>query len=202
MEKRLRPAGRAKKGRPATWLKSPCLGQCERAPAVISSRRGRGGGLEKKTFAPATGGRRDGWDSHGAPPPHIPASPPPADLAPASRPPPPQAASRRRPESLDDYRAHGATPRWPRLEPSAPKGSCRSLDSKLVGRAAPPSRPAQMEAVARQPVRPHYLVCNADEPRTQGHRLQAAHDRGGRRPPPSGCVPQCPGSDFVRVADR
>src|SRR6266705_4758236 len=52
MEKRLGPPGEAKKGASATWLKSPCLGQCERAPAVMFQSAGEGRG--DWSLAPAT----------------------------------------------------------------------------------------------------------------------------------------------------
>ena len=58
-----------------------------------------------------------------------------------------------------------ATPRLRRAIELGPEGVIRELkDSKLQGRggAAFPTG-VKWEAVARQPVRPHYLVCNADE---------------------------------------
>ena len=84
------------------------------------------------------------------------------------------------PTSLDDYRAHGgyagAAP-GPRAR-ARRASSARSPTSKLVGRggaAFPTGR--KWEAVARAPVRPHYLVCNADESRA-GH-LQGPRAHGG-----------------------
>src|SRR5206468_3452663 len=44
MEKRLGPPGSAKAKASATWLRSPCLGQCERAPAVMFQAAGEGRG--------------------------------------------------------------------------------------------------------------------------------------------------------------
>jgi NADH-quinone oxidoreductase subunit F len=35
LERRLGPAGHPDPGAPGTWLRSPCLGQCERAPAAL-----------------------------------------------------------------------------------------------------------------------------------------------------------------------
>ena len=69
------------------------------------------------------------------------------------------------PVSLDDYRAHGGYAALRRAIELGPEGVIRELkDSKLLGRggAAFPTG-VKWEAVARQPVRPHYLVCNADE---------------------------------------
>jgi NADH-quinone oxidoreductase subunit F len=69
------------------------------------------------------------------------------------------------PGSLDDYRAHGGFAALRRAMELGPEGVIRELkDSGLVGRggAAFPTG-VKWEAVARQPRRPHYLVCNADE---------------------------------------
>ncbi len=194
MEKRLGPPGEAKKGAPATWLKSPCLGQCERAPAVMfqSAGEGRGdwslapataaavmSGLEtgrpkRKTSERAAGGagsgRRGPSDTRAAGPaaavprPAVPSAP--QTLVPRT----PGLRLLNRvgvadPESLDDYRAHGGYAALRRALAIGPEGVLREvLDSNLVGRggaAFPTGR--KWEAVARQPVRPHYLVCNADE---------------------------------------
>ena len=67
--------------------------------------------------------------------------------------------------SLDTYRAEGGYAALRRAIELGPEGVIRELkDSGLVGRggAAFPTG-AKWEAVARQPARPHYLVCNADE---------------------------------------
>ncbi len=67
--------------------------------------------------------------------------------------------------SLDDYRAHGGYQALRRAFELGPEGIIREVvDSKLLGRggaAFPTGR--KWDAVARQPVQPHYLVCNADE---------------------------------------
>ena len=39
LERTLGPAGHPAPGAEATWLRSPCLGQCERAPAALFTRR-------------------------------------------------------------------------------------------------------------------------------------------------------------------
>ena len=69
------------------------------------------------------------------------------------------------PGSLDDYRAEGGYAALRRSVELGPEGVLREVrDSKLLGRggAAFPAG-VKWEAVARQPARPHYLVCNADE---------------------------------------
>ncbi len=74
-------------------------------------------------------------------------------------------AATRRASTLDDYRALGGYAALRRAIELGPEGIIRELkDSKLQGRggAAFPTG-VKWEAVARQPVRPHYLVCNADE---------------------------------------
>jgi NADH-quinone oxidoreductase subunit F len=69
------------------------------------------------------------------------------------------------PGSLDDYRAHGGYAALRRAFELGPEGVIREvLDAKLMGRggaAFPTGR--KWDAVAKNPVRPHYLVCNADE---------------------------------------
>jgi len=69
------------------------------------------------------------------------------------------------PDNLDDYRAHGGYRALRRAVSIGPAAVIREVtDSKLVGRggaAFPAGR--KWAAVAAQPVRPHYLVCNADE---------------------------------------
>ena len=69
------------------------------------------------------------------------------------------------PTSLDDYRAHGGYVALRRAFAIGPTEVIREVtESGLVGRggaAFPTGR--KWDAVARQPVAPHYLVCNADE---------------------------------------
>jgi NADH-quinone oxidoreductase subunit F len=69
------------------------------------------------------------------------------------------------PASLDAYRAHGGYEGLRTALKLGPEGVIREVsDSKLMwrgGAAFPTGR--KWDAVARQPVRPHYLICNADE---------------------------------------
>jgi len=122
---------------------SPCLGLCERAPAAYRTVAG---------------------------------TEPREEQIPAVGPPLPQAGERglrllRRmaagldPESLDDYRKQGGYNALRRAVELGPAGVLREVvESKLLGRggAAFPTG-VKWQAVAAQPTRPHYLVCNADE---------------------------------------
>src|SRR6185312_6109029 len=69
------------------------------------------------------------------------------------------------PERLDAYRASGGFQVLRRAFELGREGVIREvLDSKLLGRggaAFPAGR--KWDAVARQPERPHYIICNADE---------------------------------------
>ncbi len=128
---------------PAGAHASPCLGLCERAPASL------------RTIA-------------GPEPREVP--------LPEEGPPLPQRgepglrllrriAADVDPESLDAYRAHGGYAALRRAFELGPEGVLREVvDSRLLGRggAAFPTG-LKWEAVAHQPARPHYLVCNADE---------------------------------------
>jgi NADH-quinone oxidoreductase subunit F len=144
----------------STWLPSPCLGQCDRAPAALVIQSGESP-VERELPTVDVGGLLAVMD--GATP------PPPASGVPPQAGRPGLRLLRRigqaDPESLDDYRAHGGYSALRRAFDLGPEGVIREiLDSKLMGRggaAFPTGR--KWEAVARQPRRPHYLVCNADE---------------------------------------
>jgi NADH-quinone oxidoreductase subunit F len=144
----------------STWLPSPCLGQCDRAPAALVIESGESP-VERELPAVDAGGLLAVMD--GATP------PPPASGVPPQAGRPGLRLLRRigqaDPESLDDYRAHGGYAALRRALDLGPEGVIREvLDSQLMGRggaAFPTGR--KWEAVARQPRRPHYLVCNADE---------------------------------------
>jgi len=160
---------------------SPCLGLCERAPAVLFQNAGEK--TRDYVVAPAT--------REGLTPPHPSPLPPSGGEGVPEGPPSrrerdrvrgslsaPQTLDERRsslrllarvgrvdPESLDDYRAHGGYRALPKALTMGPEAIVReAIASKLQGRggaAFPAGR--KWEAVAKQPARPHYLVCNADE---------------------------------------
>lgn len=149
----------------ACWVRSPCLGLCERAPAVLLQRTGR----PDVSIAPAT--------AEGAL----------AELATAesvadrafsdTTVSAPQTGGDRAglrllrrvglvdPESIDDYRAHGGYAGLRRAVELGPSRVIKEVtDAALTGRggAAFPTG-VKWDGVARAPERPHYLVCNADE---------------------------------------
>jgi NADH-quinone oxidoreductase subunit F len=143
-----------------TWYRSPCLGQCDRAPAALLTHAGDP--AAEHVLAPVT--TRDllaAVESAAVsvdPPATVPQQGDPA------------LRLLRRigvvdPSSLDDYRAHDGYQALRRAFELGPEGVVRELvDSKLTGRggaAFPTGR--KWDAVARQPAMPHYLICNADE---------------------------------------
>jgi NADH-quinone oxidoreductase subunit F len=150
-------AGKARGG--VTWLHSPCLGVCERAPAALTFQAGDPATTE--LLAPATGAsavlaaQREPSASDGA--------------APVIH----QRGGLRLlrrvgvgdPSSLDDYRATGG---YAALRNALRMGEAAVIrevtDAGLLGRggaAFPTGR--KWAATAAQPAGPHYLVCNADE---------------------------------------
>jgi len=160
LEERFGPEGELSDDGSATWHRSPCLGQCDRAPAALVSVAGDEP-LERAQ-APVTAAAVLDLLAGGEPGPS-PAAPLPqagdASLRLLRRVGVADAAS------IDDYRAHGGYAALRRAFELGPEGVLREVkDSKLVGRggAAFPTG-VKWEAVARQPARPHYLVCNADE---------------------------------------
>jgi NADH-quinone oxidoreductase subunit F len=144
----------------ATWLRSPCLGQCDRAPAALLTEAG-----DEPVERELTAIDADAVQAilAGATPPPPPSTTPPQAGQPGLR-----LLGRIGvvdPESLDDYRAHGGYDALRRAIDLGPEGVIREVtDSNIVGRggaAFPMGR--KWDAVARQPRRPHYLICNADE---------------------------------------
>ena len=159
LEKAVGPAGSSLPSGGAAWYRSPCLGLCDRAPAVLIERAGTV--HAEARIAPATdaainavlGGK---WpsDEH---------SPKGHEASEGSR------LLRRvgvvDAESIDSYRQAGGYSALMRALELGPEGVIREVsDAKLLGRggaAFPTGR--KWDAVAKAPARPHYMVCNADE---------------------------------------
>ncbi|MGA9159583.1 MAG: NAD(P)H-dependent oxidoreductase subunit E [Actinomycetota bacterium] len=147
-------------------VRSPCLGMCERAPAALV-----------QTFGEAASDVSIGSVSMGSVEPFLHGGPWTMMSGAEASEAVPQIRGDRQglrllrrvgvvdPSSIDDYRAHGGYEALRRAAELGPEGVIRELkDAMLLGRggAAFPAG-VKWEAVANQPVHPHYFVCNADE---------------------------------------
>jgi NADH-quinone oxidoreductase subunit F len=153
------PPGEAARDGRIGWLRSPCLGLCDLAPAAMITSAGDPATVTTAAPVDAAGvlNRLDGTT--------------------VTRPPVParqagEGALRlmRRigavdPTSLDAYRASGGYAALSKALEIGPEAVVAEVTaSKLMGRggaAFPTGR--KWAAVASQPAQPHYLVCNADE---------------------------------------
>jgi NADH-quinone oxidoreductase subunit F len=162
LDRAVGPAGAPIRHGTTTWLRSPCLGLCDRAPAALVTVAGDPD--ERTAFGPVdaeTIAARIGPDPSGL------------TATPAAELPQPLAGRSRLlgrigavdPTSIDDYRAQGGYEALATALSMAPEAVVAEVTaSGLVGRggaAFPTGR--KWAAVAAQPARPHYLVCNADE---------------------------------------
>lgn len=164
---RLGPAGAAKPSARLTWLRSPCLGLCERAPAALVSTSGRK--PWECALAPTTADALLAAAEQPARKPEP--APVPATLSVPQQGQPGLRLLRRvgrlQPNSLKDHLAQGGYEALRRAVELGPERVLREvIDSRLVGRggaAFPAGRKweAVYRACSSQPVR--YLVCNADE---------------------------------------
>jgi NADH-quinone oxidoreductase subunit F len=155
------PAGEPARDGRVTWLRSPCLGLCDRAPAALFTFAGT-------TPATFTVAPIDAvlvvrvLEADGPPGRYSFRDPAPADHVAA---PLLGRVGVVDPASLDDYRAHGGYTALTRALEIGPEAVIAEVTaSKLMGRggaAFPTGR--KWAAVATQPAQPHYLVCNADE---------------------------------------
>ena len=162
----LGPEGTAPAGRDLTWMRSPCLGQCDRAPAALTVAAGDPAvrtvhapfdaanavaaltGLSRVDLGESADELRAVVPQAGTP-----------GLTLLAR------VGLVDPTSLDAYRAAGgyrALARAIEIGPAAVIAEVKA--SKLMGRggAAFPTG-VKWEAVAKEPALPHYVVCNADE---------------------------------------
>ena len=185
LEHTLGPAGEARDGRDSSWMRSPCLGQCERAPAVLVTAAGET--PRTITIAPIERGAEEILEALAQPPATADTR---VDSATPMQRSVPQAGQpglrllvrigRVDPTSLDAYRASDGYRALARAITLGPAGVIDAVTaSKLVGRggaAFPTGR--KWDAVAKAAARPHYLVCNADEsePGTFKDRLLMEED--------------------------
>ncbi len=178
LEQRIGHAGAPTAGGAATWILSPCLGLCEHAPVALVQSAGAAPAdyslcnisvvqIEETLRSAKTPGVISGLAASEMTP-GVLGTPPSAPQTVAPRAPGLRLLRRVGvvdPGSLDEYRAHGGYAALRRAISLGPERTLREVtESKLVGRggaAFPTGR--KWEAVARSPVRPHYLVCNADE---------------------------------------
>src|SRR5438046_7974706 len=132
-------------------IRVPCLGLCDRAPAALVERAGAD--YEARQLAPfdPTGDWLNETPTH-------------------QEPQRPQAKLLRRiglvdPDSIDSYRQNGGFAALERARSMGPQAVIREVtEARLLGRggaAFPTGR--KWQSGADRPVRPHDLVCNADE---------------------------------------
>ena len=159
LERSLGPDGEAARDGRVGWLRSPCLGLCDLAPAALITSAGETPSIESAAPIDAAGvlARLEGRGADRVSPPIPQAGAPGLRLL-------------RRigvvdPTSLDAYRASGGYEALGKaLEIGAESVVDEVTTSKLMGRggaAFPTGR--KWAAVRAQPAQPHYLVCNADE---------------------------------------
>ena len=172
LERTLGPAGEPDAAGMSTWLRSPCLGLCERAPAAMFTIAGEHPLTQVAAPVDAVGVTtrlRDAANGIAATGQGV------RETVPAVAASVPQAGEPGLrllarvgvvdPTSLDDYKASGGFRALERARAIGPQATIDEVTaSGLVGRggaAFPTGR--KWAAVAAQAAQPHYLVCNADE---------------------------------------
>jgi NADH-quinone oxidoreductase subunit F len=179
LERTIGPAGSPARDGTIAWLRSPCLGLCERAPAALFTVAGE----RPRTFGVAPVDAVGVVARLGAAPASPPAADDPRTSVPQAGKPGLRLLARvgvADPASLADYRVHGGYRALERAIALGPAAVIAEVsESKLLGRggaAFPTGR--KWAAVAAAPAQPHYLVCNADEsePGTFKDRVLMEHD--------------------------
>jgi NADH-quinone oxidoreductase subunit F len=167
LERTFGPEGMANADGTATWLRSPCLGLCERAPTALLSVAGEepltttispvAADLLRGALEGALDGRPEFHDANRI-----------LDAVPQAGSPELRLLARvgaLDPLDLAAYRATGGYAGLIRALELGPAGTRAEVTTaRLVGRggaAFPTGR--KWDAVAEQPTEPHYMVCNADE---------------------------------------
>jgi NADH-quinone oxidoreductase subunit F len=180
LERKLGPAGSASSDGRATWLRSQCLGLCERAPAALVTVAGEK--PKERVLAPATAESlqtllSDATENRLPPEPDVLSaelSVPQAASSGASGAPLPLLGriGRSRPASLEDYRRLGGYEGLRKALELGAEGVIREVAaSKLLGRggaAFPTAKKwealhTQRHLLQTNPGRAHHLICNADE---------------------------------------
>lgn len=155
------PSGSTRAEARAAWKRSPCLGLCEKAPAVFCQNAGderlsyTHAPADAKSILTALDGEPMTMRVPGGSAPQRGTS----GLTLLAR------VGTGDPESLDDYHAHGGYRALRRAFDLGPSEVIREVtEAALAGRggAAFPTG-TKWKAVSEAPVRPHYVVCNADE---------------------------------------
>jgi NADH-quinone oxidoreductase subunit F len=146
-----------------TWTRSPCLGMCEQAPAIFAQRSGRPdvslGEATVATVRAAAAPESTVTCAGGVTAPQVWDKTARLELRLLRR------VGDVDPTSIDAYRAAGGYAALRRAVDLGPEGTIREItDAKLLGRggAAFPTG-VKWKAVAEQSVRPHFVICNADE---------------------------------------
>ena len=169
LERKLGPEGAPCANGRATWLRSPCLGLCERAPAALVSAAGET--LRETVLAPAEPDAlvalvRDAMDGR------LSAEPDALNTLSVPQAGQPQLRLLRRvgkmdPSSLNDYRRLGGYEALQRAFDLGPESIIREvIESRLVGRggaAFPTGKKWEAVHTQRHLGRTHYIICNADE---------------------------------------
>jgi NADH-quinone oxidoreductase subunit F len=169
LEKTLGPEGSPCAGGRATWLRSPCLGLCERAPAALISAAGET--PRETVLAPAAPGDLEALVREAADG-RLPAQPDVLSTRSVPHAGQPQLRLLRRvgkidPSNLNDYRRLDGYEALNRAFDLGPENIVREvIQSRLVGRggaAFPTGKKWEALQKQRHLGRTHYLVCNADE---------------------------------------
>ncbi len=173
LEKKLGPAGKPDAAGNPTWLRSPCLGMCERAPAALITASGET--PHERVLAPASP------DSIASALQQMSSSQPSSAKEKHEAPDPKQSlpqfgtpqlrllrrVGRVNPASIQDYQSNGGYEALKRAIDIGPERVVREvIDSRLLGRggaAFPTGKKWESLLLARKPGCTHYVVCNADE---------------------------------------
>ena len=160
LERAMGPAGDGKASR-CGWVRSPCLGQCERAPAVLVTAAGERPWTS--VIAPATAQAVEAACSEDSPTdaPQVRESVPQAGQASLQLLHRVGSPSARR---LDEYRADGGLRAWELALEQGPEWVIEQVEqSNLVGRGGAAFPTGRKWRAVAQAGGPKYVVCNADE---------------------------------------